>query len=235
MINKLIVKLIVIVLVNLLLLGCNSVTKKTNFSKDNTIENKVEPKSNNTKSLSISEPPRRRQDDRNGHTETSKTRTRSSSPSPCASTTTITTSNKISLLKDSEGRKTLSCSGTYCSGFAQSEGKHGFNKFTDDAVFVANEVVYEFKDGKCATFDTFTVIANPTLQNFNEEEFELLVGQDSPTGKFESIGKFTVDGQTTFRTFHFEPQVGRYFKVKKLTGATLIHSTYKFQLWGAVE
>ena len=229
-------RLIIIVLVNLLLLGCNSLTKETTSSKDNEIEDKVKPKSSTTQSLSISKLIRR-QDRESGQTEASKTitRSRSSSPSPCVSPTNITQTNKINLLKDSEGRKTLSCSGTYCSGITQSEGKQGFHKFTDDAVFAANEVVYEFKNGNCATFDTFTVLANPTLQNFNEEEFELLVGKDSPTGKFESIGKFTVDGQTTFRTLNFEPTVGRYFKVKKLTGATLIHSTYTFQLWGTVE
>ncbi len=169
--------------------------------------------------------------------ETSQTITQSqpNSPFPCGATTTITKSKKISLLKESDGRKTLSCAGTYCSGLKQFEGKQGAEEFSDDAVFAAHEVVYEFKDGRCATFDTFILMATPILQNFNHQEFELLVGQESPTGKFESIGKFIVDGQTTFRVFNFEPKVGRYFKVKKLTREELLNSTYKLQLWGTLE
>lgn len=51
-------------------------------------------------------------------------------------------------------------------------------------------------------------------------EFELVAGNDSPTGKFDSIGKFTTQNilfpQKPYQGFTFSKVTAKYFKFKIL-------------------
>ena len=80
------------------------------------------------------------------------------------------------------------------------------------------EAAYAFKGERPATFDTFTILIRGT-ESGNVQEFELLVGNDSPTGAFEPIGKFQTN-RTLFKTpcqeFEFPAMTARYLKVKSI-------------------
>jgi hypothetical protein len=101
------------------------------------------------------------------------------------------------------------------------------------------EAVYAFKDERPATFGTFTMLI-PGTDSRNVKEFELLVGNDSPIGAFESIGKFQTQNVKLFKTpyqeFQFPVVTARYLKVKILSdfggGWTYV---YEFQLFGSLE
>jgi hypothetical protein len=84
----------------------------------------------------------------------------------------------------------------------------------------SGEGVYAFKDEQPAVFDMFTVLIKETNE-FNLNEFELLSGNDSPLGRFDSIGKFkTQNGKlfkTPFQEFAFPAVRARYLKVRSLT------------------
>jgi tetratricopeptide (TPR) repeat protein len=86
--------------------------------------------------------------------------------------------------------------------------------------------VYAFKDERPATFDAFAVLI-PQSGN-NVKEFELLAGNESPTGEFRSIGKFTVVNakfmKSPYQEFKFPPVTAKYFKV-------LLLSSYHFNDW----
>ena len=60
----------------------------------------------------------------------------------------------------------------------------------DRATTYAGAGVWGFKDGKPATFDMFEVLI-PGSDQYNLKDFELLVGDEGPTGTFRSIGKFS--------------------------------------------
>ena len=81
-----------------------------------------------------------------------------------------------------------------------------------DIGVVGSWAVYGFKNDKPASFDTFKVLILGT-ESWNLKEFELLAGNDSATGKFESIGKF----QTQNIRFFKEP----YQEFKFLTALVL--------------
>ncbi|WP_019504031.1 hypothetical protein [Pleurocapsa sp. PCC 7319] len=220
----------------LLLVSCSSLPNITITIGSEPSKVESQPTTTDSSSISQSEESEAVElEDRSTRTDDSETiaQSKSSSTSPCP-TTNITESNRISLLKLSEGGESVSCSGTICTGGAtQIDVLDGVDEYLDDPLFAGKEVVYRFKDGKCAAFDTFSVMASQKM-NLKDFEFELLVGNESPSGKFESIGEFTMDGQTNTQTFNFEPKVGQYFKVKKLTRENL-DSSYTLQLWGALE
>lgn len=99
--------------------------------------------------------------------------------------------------------------------------------------------VYGFKDDKPATFDRFKVLILGT-ESWNLREFELLAGNDSPTGKFESIGKFQTQNVRFFKDpyqeFKFPPVKARYLKVRVISshGFSSV-GAYEFQLLGVLE
>jgi hypothetical protein len=81
-----------------------------------------------------------------------------------------------------------------------------------------NEIgVYSFKDDQPATFDKFTVFIDSQHTN-NLKDFELLVGDESPVGAFQSIGVFSTQNMKLMRTPHqeftFEPVTARFLKVR---------------------
>jgi hypothetical protein len=102
----------------------------------------------------------------------------------------------------------------------------------------AGELVFAFKDEKPATFDTFATLVTETA-DWNLKDFELLVGDESPTGSFRSVGTFTVQNvkmlKSPYQEFKFEPVTAKYLKVKiianygaynkLLLGEFKVHST----------
>jgi TIR domain-containing protein len=108
-----------------------------------------------------------------------------------------------------------------------------------DIGVVGSWAVYGFKDGKPASFDTFKVLILGT-ESWNLKEFELLAGNDSATGKFESIGKFETQNirffKDPYQEFKFPPIKARYLKVKVISshGFSSV-GVYEFQLLGALE
>ena len=99
--------------------------------------------------------------------------------------------------------------------------------------------VYGFKNDKPASFDTFKVLILGT-DSWNLKEFELLAGNDSATGKFESIGKFQTQNirffKEPYQEFKFAPVKARYLKVKVISshGFSSV-GVYEFQLLGALD
>ena len=98
--------------------------------------------------------------------------------------------------------------------------------------------VFAFKDERTATFDTFAVLI--PSQGSNLEDFELLAGNDSPTGKFDSIGKFTTTNakmvKNPYQEFRFSPVTAKYLKVVLINhwgGGWLI--VYQFRLFGRLN
>jgi hypothetical protein len=76
--------------------------------------------------------------------------------------------------------------------------------------------VYAFKDEQAATFDTFMMLINDT-SGLNIKEFELLVGNETPLGAFESIGRFQTQNirlyPSPWQEFTFQPVRAKYFKL----------------------
>ena len=112
---------------------------------------------------------------------------------------------------------------------------------SQDRKFLNGWAIYAFKDERPATFDTFTVLI-PGADNGNVKEFELLSGNDSPTGKFDSIGNFTTTNAKFMRSphqeFKFPPVTAKYLKVELLStwlGGGTIPSVFQFRLFGRMK
>jgi hypothetical protein len=103
------------------------------------------------------------------------------------------------------------------------------------------EGVFAFKDEKPATFDMFTVMIRETSDG-NLNEFELLSGNDTPLGRFDSIGKFKTQNRKLFKTpfqeFAFPSVRAKYLKVRALSnhrGQPALIQGYEFELLGNFE
>jgi len=103
------------------------------------------------------------------------------------------------------------------------------------------EGVYAFKDEQAATFETFSAFI-PGADDNNLKEFELLVGDESATGKFSSIGKFQLQNVKVLKTggyqeFKFPAVTAKYFKVTLVStqGGSRWVYLYEFRLLGAVH
>jgi len=89
-----------------------------------------------------------------------------------------------------------------------------------ESVHVGEAAVFGFKAERPARFDTFAMLI-PT-RGRNPKEFELLVGDESPTGAFRSIGTFHPENNKVFKTdgwqeFHFSAVTARYLKVRLIS------------------
>jgi hypothetical protein len=99
--------------------------------------------------------------------------------------------------------------------------------------------VYAFKDQRPATFDTFAVLI-PSKGN-NVKEFELLAGNDSPTGNFDSIDTFTTTNAKLFKSpyqeFKFPPVTAKYLKVQLKSGwdDNTRARVFQFRLFGRLK
>jgi hypothetical protein len=80
----------------------------------------------------------------------------------------------------------------------------------------AGDGVYAFRDEQPATFDTFMMLI-PDTSGLNIKDFELLVGNDTPLGAFQSIGQFQTKNirlyPSAWQEFKFEPVRARFFKL----------------------
>ena len=96
-------------------------------------------------------------------------------------------------------------------------------------VTVPGEAVYAFKDEQPATFDKISILV-PDASGSNLKEFELLVGDNSPTGTFRSIGTFTAQNakmlKSPFQEFKFQPVTAKYLKIKLISNYNM-SLTYK--------
>jgi hypothetical protein len=108
----------------------------------------------------------------------------------------------------------------------------------DRATTYAGEGVWGFKDGKSATFDRFEMLI-PATDQYNVQQFELLAGDDGPTGQFRSIGVFTTQNtklmQSPYQVFAFPPVTAKYLKValQKDWGGGYI-AAYDIRLFGTI-
>ncbi|MCC7274745.1 MAG: hypothetical protein IT561_18895, partial [Alphaproteobacteria bacterium] len=94
---------------------------------------------------------------------------------------------------------------------------HDGKEDQDSNFQVGQEAVFAFRGEQPYTFDTFTTLVTAT-DPINLREFELLAGDDGPTGTFRSIGVFTAQNlqllRTPYQEFRFPPVTARYLKVR---------------------
>jgi hypothetical protein len=119
----------------------------------------------------------------------------------------------------------------------------GLNDGKEDGItwlHPGEEGVYGFKGGQPATFDTFTMFIGGADPN-NVKEFELLAGDESPTGTFRSLGKFTTQNmklmKSPYQEFKFDKATAKFLKVKLLSnyGNDGYIRAAEFQLFGEVK
>jgi hypothetical protein len=118
---------------------------------------------------------------------------------------------------------------------ANTDGK------TDNATWLwaGQEAIYAFKDEGLATFDTFAVATNAS--GANPKEYELLAGNDGPTGQFRSVAVCSVANtkfeRDPFQKCRFTPVTAKYLKVKlksTYAGDNTAYAT-EFKLFGKLE
>jgi hypothetical protein len=116
------------------------------------------------------------------------------------------------------------------------DGKEDTYAWTD-----TGEAVFAFKGGRPATFDAFAVLI-PSTADGNLRQFELLAGNDGPTGHFDSIGVFTTQNlrmmKNPFQEFRFPAVKAKYFKIRSLKPHGSESSAvfaYEFRLLGSVD
>ncbi len=136
---------------------------------------------------------------------------------------------RINLLALENGGKMLAAS------------KESIKMLTDGDTYYSNYLdnkawaVFGFKDGRAATFDQFGFYV-ASSSNDNIQTFELLYGNDSPTGNFISIGKYKIFNgflsETPFQPFQFPKVKAKYFKFQLIEKHGL---AYEFELLGTLE
>lgn len=142
---------------------------------------------------------------------------------------------RINLLAAENGGQVLVASGdAWFRAIDGNERKFSFDyKMTPEAVLA-------FRDERLATFDTFCILIVETSRD-NIAEFELLTGNESPTGAFESIGKFKTHNakliNTPYQEFTFPAVTAKYLKIHVLSahGKSKIPYAREFQLWGSLK
>jgi hypothetical protein len=100
--------------------------------------------------------------------------------------------------------------------------------------------VFGFRDGRTALIDTLTVLV-PAQAATNMRDFELFVGNQSPTGPFESIGRFSTQNMrmmdNPYQAFRFAPVKAKYFKLQSLRNHdnSTAASVHEIQLFGELQ
>ncbi|MBI3802240.1 MAG: hypothetical protein HY282_00570 [Nitrospirae bacterium] len=121
---------------------------------------------------------------------------------------------KTNLLAPQNGGKLVAAAGE--SWRATADGDETSYCFCN----IKEEAVYGFKDNHAALFDQFGIYISKTDPG-NVKEFELLSGNDSPTGTFKSIGKFQTQNLKLFehpyQEFHFPEVKAKYLKLRLLS------------------
>jgi hypothetical protein len=140
----------------------------------------------------------------------------------------------INLLASENGGHVLAASS---DDWAETiNGKEGGTSINEG---LGNSAVFAFKDERPATFDMFTILI-PGTRDSNVKEFELLQGNDSPTGSFQLIGKFQTQNlklfEKPYQEFKFPPVTGKYLKVTILSVYAYPYPTvFQFQLFGVLQ
>ena len=99
--------------------------------------------------------------------------------------------------------------------------------------------VYAFTEEQAATFDTFMMLINDTSA-LNIKEFELFAGNDTPLGRFQSLGQFQTKNirlyPSPWQEFRFQPVRARFFKLHVISawgeGWTTSPKVVEWQLLG---
>jgi hypothetical protein len=108
------------------------------------------------------------------------------------------------------------------------------------AGIIGGEAVFAFRDERAALFDTFNVLVS-AAGGLYLRDFELLAGNESATGHFESLGSFRTRDMKLFKTpyqeFSFAPVRASYLKVRAVANhaGTPTVAVTEFQLWGTLE
>ena len=86
-----------------------------------------------------------------------------------------------------------------------------------------SEAVFAFKDQRFATVEGLEILV-PSASPNNVGEFELLTGNESPTGRFDSVGIFRPKNmlivKERYQRFMFPPRTARYVKARVLKSQT---------------
>src|SRR5271165_1288546 len=146
----------------------------------------------------------------------------------------VTKAKRVNLLASENGGHVLAASSD-----SWVRTINGDENGTDIGFGTGQSAVFAFKDERPATFDIFTMLI-PGTHDSNVKEFELLQGNESPTGRFESIGKFQTQNVKLFNTpyqeFKFSPVTAKYLKVTILSAyAYPIPAVYQIQLFGVLQ
>jgi hypothetical protein len=103
------------------------------------------------------------------------------------------------------------------------------------------EAVFSFKDGNMATLYAFKTLISQTRTS-NLKEFELFVSSDSPTGQFQSIGKFQTQNlkitESPYQVFNFPAVKAKYLKVRLISNHNGYDNPFEveqFQLIGRLD
>jgi len=142
----------------------------------------------------------------------------------------------VNLLSPENGGHLVATSGDDWQ--ATIDDKEDFNQISY-GLEQQNYAVFGFRDDKPARFDGFALLV-PGTQDNNTKEFELFAGNESPTGRFESIGKFTAQNiklmQSPFQRFSFPAVTAKYLKIKLLSTYGSRHPDLReIQLFGIIE
>ena len=125
--------------------------------------------------------------------------------------------SKVNLLSEQNGGQLLIAPSESWKTIVQNDEKRFLIASGCD---VLAETVFAFRSEASATFDTFEMFI-PDTSNQNIKEFELLVGDQGPTGQFQSIGQFTTTNSRMMRSpyqpFKFPEVTARYLKVRTLS------------------
>jgi hypothetical protein len=125
---------------------------------------------------------------------------------------------------------------------ASIDGKEGGESIDIIDAGIVQEAVYGFANGQKVTFDMFCMLI-PRTDERNVKEFELFYSNDSPSGGFQSIGKFQTQNIRLFKTpyqeFSFPKVTAKYFKVRLLSNYRADSpgwfNVYEFQLWSTPQ
>ncbi len=82
------------------------------------------------------------------------------------------------------------------------------------------DAIFSFRNGQPAKFSKFQILIPRTGEWV--QDFELLAGDDGPTGKFRSLGKFTAANmllvKSPYQEFTFPETTAKFFKFRILSG-----------------
>lgn len=101
------------------------------------------------------------------------------------------------------------------------------------------EGVWSFKDEMAATINAVQILV-PKKNQYNLKDFEILVGNDGPTGDFRSLGQFTVSNTKAhpdgWQTFQLPETDAKFVKLvtKNDQGGGYI-AMYGFKVYGTLE